>query len=604
MTSLEIEAKRLLAELASLLQAIDGEARAQSKALSAVHESHRRGAENLVHYVALRHHDLRSLQDALGELGLSSLGRSEAAVVGRLRSVIGWLELLVAGKAPTAPKGRSHDAARKELDVHAEKLFGPPRTGRRTRILATLDGSLLANPAQMKDLLAVGVDAVRINAAHDDPETWTRIADLVRAVAKDAGKDCRILVDLPGPKIRTGPIEPGPRVVRIHPTRDELGNVVEAARVRLVPETKELPAGAEDLPVDPWFLARLEPGERLELVDARGKTRSLVVEQCGPMFAIARTDRTAYVVPGCSLRRTRNGKTETRVGALRAHDGFIPLSVGDHLLVTLDGRVGKNAKPRRGGGIEPARIACAVPEALAAVARGERVVFDDGHLVGIVRERREDSLLVEITHAVKDVVKLRAEKGMNFPDTALALPALTEDDRTILPWVARHADLVGMSFTQTAEDVDNLLDALAALGAEHVAVVPKIETRLGFEHLPSILLAAMRREGVGVMIARGDLAVECGYERLAEVQEEILWLAEAAHVPVIWATEVLATLTRTGIPSRAEITDAAMGERAECVMLNKGEHLVHAVRTLDDILRRMEGHQRKKSPMLRKLTSF
>jgi pyruvate kinase len=103
------------------------------------------------------------------------------------------------------------------------------------------------------------------------------------------------------------------------------------------------------------------------------------------------------------------------------------------------------------------------------------------------------------------------------------------------------------------------------------------------------------------MIARGDLAVECGWERLAEVQEQILWIAEAAHMPVIWATQVLEGLAKEGRPSRAEITDAAMGERAECVMLNKGPHLPLAVRTLDDILRRMQQDQQKKRSMLRPL---
>jgi len=103
------------------------------------------------------------------------------------------------------------------------------------------------------------------------------------------------------------------------------------------------------------------------------------------------------------------------------------------------------------------------------------------------------------------------------------------------------------------------------------------------------------------MIARGDLAVECGFERLAEVQEEMLWVCEAAHIPVIWATQVLETLAQTGQPSRAEITDAAMGERAECVMLNKGPHLVESVRVLDNILRRMQAHQGKKSARLRAL---
>ena len=91
---------------------------------------------------------------------------------------------------------------------------------------------------------------------------------------------------------------------------------------------------------------------------------------------------------------------------------------------------------------------------------------------------------------------------------------------------------------------------------------------------------------------------------MAELQEEMLWLCEAAHLPVIWATEVLDQLARTGRPSRAEVTDAAMSQRAECVMLNKGPHIVAAIETLDDILRRMAGHQRKKIPLLRPLRSF
>ena len=151
------------------------------------------------------------------------------------------------------------------------------------------------------------------------------------------------------------------------------------------------------------------------------------------------------------------------------------------------------------------------------------------------------------------------------------------------------------------KDVHELQARLAELGGENLGIILKIETREAFDQLPRLLLAAMRSRAAGVMIARGDLAIECGYQRLAEVQEEILWLSEAAHMPVIWATQVLESLAKTGVPSRSEITDAAMGERAECVMLNKGPYIVTAVRTLDDILRRMQSHQEKKRSMLRKL---
>jgi pyruvate kinase len=179
---------------------------------------------------------------------------------------------------------------------------------------------------------------------------------------------------------------------------------------------------------------------------------------------------------------------------------------------------------------------------------------------------------------------------------------MTAGDVEDLKFVAKHADVIELSFANGAADVELLQQHLGRLGNHRPAIVLKIETRRGFENLPDMLLTAMRAPCCGVMIARGDLAVECGFERLAEVQEEILWICEAAHVPVIWATQVLETLAKEGIPSRAEITDAAMGERAECVMLNKGPHIEQALRVLDDILQRMQSHQSKKRAMLRHLT--
>jgi pyruvate kinase len=129
----------------------------------------------------------------------------------------------------------------------------------------------------------------------------------------------------------------------------------------------------------------------------------------------------------------------------------------------------------------------------------------------------------------------------------------------------------------------------------------KIETKIAFTRLPDLLLSAMRHPPVAVMIARGDLGVEVGFERLSEVQEEILWLCEAAHVPVIWATQVLESLAKGGMPSRAEVSDAAMGSRAECVMLNKGPYILETLGFLTDVLERIEEHHRKKTALLREL---
>ena len=212
---------------------------------------------------------------------------------------------------------------------------------------------------------------------------------------------------------------------------------------------------------------------------------------------------------------------------------------------------------------------------------------------GPVRRRRHhrrrrvghrDTATLRVTRTKPGGQSLGAEKGINLPDTVLPVPALTREDDAYLPFIAAHADMVAVSFIRTAADVEHVLDRLDAPAPSDLGLVLKIETRQGFENLPAILLAAMRHPRLAVMIARGDLAVEIGFERLAEVPRQILALCEAAHVPAIWATQVLETLAKTGQPSRAEITDAAAAQRAECVMLNKGPHIIDAIRTLDDIL--------------------
>ncbi|NOR88166.1 MAG: pyruvate kinase, partial [Bacteroidales bacterium] len=92
-----------------------------------------------------------------------------------------------------------------------------------------------------------------------------------------------------------------------------------------------------------------------------------------------------------------------------------------------------------------------------------------------------------------------------------------------------------------------------------------------------------------------------GWKNFASIQEEIMRICEAAHIPDVWATQVLENLAKKGVPSRAEITDAAMSQRAECVMLNKGVYIFKAVKMLDKILRRMQRFQKKREAMLPKL---
>lgn len=276
---------------------------------------------------------------------------------------------------------------------------------------------------------------------------------------------------------------------------------------------------------------------------------------------------------------------------------------GDTILLT------REAPPKNHG--YTAAVRCTLEGALDQLKIGESVFFDDGRIGALVEHIRSEGVVVRVIRARDSGEKLKNDKGVNFPDTDLHLNPLTEKDLADLDFVATHADIVNYSFVQSSDDMARLqaeLDVRAQLrlreGLPRTVVIAKIETAAAVRNLPEIIVEAAGKRPLGVMIARGDLAVEIGWDRLAEIQEEILWLCEAAHVPVVWATQVLESLAKEGLPSRAEISDAALAERAECVMLNKGPYILDALDILDGVLRRMQAHQSKKSPQLRALKSW
>ena len=289
--------------------------------------------------------------------------------------------------------------------------------------------------------------------------------------------------------------------------------------------------------------------------------------------------------------------------------------VGDRLLLTgLDVEDVRSQKPGKG---DPQRkalpvVGCTLTEALDRVRIGDNVYIDDGQLGTRVLERVAQGVVLEIVQAPSKGRKIRSDKGINFPDTDFEVASLTEKDKRDLKFVAKHADLIGYSFVQTEADLTALLDELdARLPGDRAppALVLKIETEKAVRNLPALIVRAAGKLPTAVMIARGDLAIELGYARIAEIQEEISWLCEAAHVPVIWATQVLEGMAKQGLPSRAEVTDAAMAGRAECVMLNcvianNGPHIVATVQMLATVLARMQGHQHKKTPQLRVLRAW
>ena len=276
---------------------------------------------------------------------------------------------------------------------------------------------------------------------------------------------------------------------------------------------------------------------------------------------------------------------------------------GDRIAIVRLGGLG----PVVAADVAPFAVECTLPEVLGAAALGDRVFIDDGKIAAEIERAEAWGVVARVTLARERGVRLKPERALNFPDTAVQVGALTGHDRKDLEFVAAHADAIEFSFVQTAEDVAALQAVLAALRPDDwrtLGLVLKIETAQAVANLPDIIIQAAGRQPAAVMIARGDLSVEIGFARTAEIQEEILWLAEAAGVPAIWATQVLETLVKTGLPSRGEMTDAAMAARAECVMLNKGPYLLETIDQMQLLLRRMGANQHKKVPLLRRLRSW
>jgi len=305
---------------------------------------------------------------------------------------------------------------------------------------------------------------------------------------------------------------------------------------------------------------------------ATGRRLTVLMDIAGPKIrteAVAQLDRKARLAPGDALRLVAAGAPRPTADA-------------------------------------PFSAAVSLPELVTRLTPGDRLRYDDGKLEAVVETVADGEAIVRVRQAKAGGTKLKPEKGINLPDTALGLSPLTAKDEADLATVIECADMLGYSFVSRPEDIDLLEAALARHGATDrpLGLVAKIERPEAVRNLPELIARAGARRPFGVMIARGDLAAEIGFERLAEMQEEILWICEAAGVPAIWATQVLEDLVKDGVPSRGEMTDAAMAARAECVMLNKGPAVGAAVELLDRLLARMDEHIFKKTPTLRALKSW
>jgi pyruvate kinase len=597
----------LLTQLYRLRDDAIAEEAAQSDYLSEISDRYLPSARNLVHYVSVRRQDIRDLQRELMERGLSSLGLLEPHTLASLNRVIDAVERMeTLPSSEPAHEPVNMQTGRRMLSTNTDDLLGSESPERGVRVMVTMPTEAASDPTLVEDLLKAGMNVMRINCAHDGPTVWQAMVDKLRAAEAKTGLRCRIQADLGGPKVRTGAIESAGQVRKYRPTRSALGEVVRPGRILFTAQDRMVAPGERlaVLPLDQATLAKLKVGDALKIRDARGRKRRIDIVAKHAEGMLGEHEKSIYITTGTQITLARRGEEidELEAGVLPDVAEAIRLFVGDELLLTRSDEPGEAvARDEDGNPTAPGSIHCTLAEAFEQVETGDPVWFDDGKIGGIVKNNDGEEILIEITHSRPGGRKLKAEKGINFPATKLAVDALTDKDIEDLEQVVPYADMVALSFLRRPEDVIELEDHMTRLDAQHIGVVIKVENRQAFENLPAILLVALRSPPVGVMLARGDLAVEVGFDRLSEAQEEILWMCEAAHVPVIWATQILETMAKTGAPTRAEVTDAAASHRAECAMLNKGPHIVETTEFLCNVLSRMDSHAYKRRSMLRRL---
>ncbi|MGX1930125.1 pyruvate kinase [Flagellimonas sp. 2504JD4-2] len=595
--------RELIAQIEAILEAIRKSEPNYKGFLKEVDPVYTKSARNLVHYTTFRTFDLRTTQKRLKNIALTRLSKAGGHLKSSLLKTRYILYSLL-GEPPTPndKAGLSIKNGKRLLTRNTKELLGYRSKGRRVRIMVTQPTEAAINYKLIHDMVGNGMNCARINCAHDDKEIWGKIITNIKKASKAHGKQVKIAMDLSGPKIRTGNIAPGPKVRKFTPDRDDSGNILSPAELIFVPEVTE-DSEPNTVPVPLEWLKKLNLGDELRLTDTRHKLRRLKIVNVGELQVHAHCYETSYIGTGTIIRSKDGMLEEVVVGELPPIEQYILLRTGDLLTIIKANVDGKPAKFDEDGIlIESANISCQLPEVFDRVKKDEEVLFDDGKIEGRIEAVFNDHFEVRITRAKEKGSKLKAEKGMNFPNTDLGISGLTTKDKEDLEFVAKHADIVNFSFVNSKADVEELLTELEKWKVTNkLSIILKIETKSAFDNLVEILLTAMQVKYIGVMIARGDLAVETGWDSIGKVQEEILAICEAAHIPVVWATQVLENFAKKGLPSRAEITDATASLKAECVMLNKGAYINEVLLLLNNILSDMERFHDKNDAMLPKM---
>ncbi|CAL9779808.1 unnamed protein product [Musa acuminata subsp. burmannicoides] len=573
--------------------------------LNLCHRYYLDSAMNLCHHLALKCLDLQRLNEDLCSVGLQSLESIDPSVLPCIDTIIQLLELSV-GTTTAGEEGRNERAAaasamRERGFSHATALFGPYQDSGQVHVMVTAGKEAISNETLIADLLKAGADVIRINCAHDDPTVWSEIVRIARQSSASLGKSCRVLMDLAGPKLRTASLLVNKIAAVVSPESDDSGDMLSPARIWLCCDGRSPPSNESChaiLRIGQELFGELRVGDTVSFVDPTGGRRPvMVVEKYCRSGYVAECSEAAHISLGGTLHVDKEDKKVSgQILKILIVERYITVETGDVLTLTRSCCVAEN--DLHDDRHDSTMITCSSDHIFNSVKPGEPIAFDDGKIWGMIQAKNSNAIVVMIVQANAMGSKLGTKKSINLPksDTKL-LRGLTSKDLADLHFVAANADIVGISFIRDANDMASVQRELEKRKVPALGLMLKIETREAVDNLPQLLLQAMQSSNpIGVMIARGDLMVECGWDQLGEIQKEIMAVCSAAHIPVTWATEVLDILIKSGFPSRAEITDVANAMKASCIMLNKGKHVVDAVAALDSMLCKHTDRRRKKMP--------
>ncbi len=501
--------------LDGIIEYIQKREKKEKSKLTSVHPDYKKSAINLLHFRAFRSFDLNRLQKNLGYFGLSRLATSHSHIMASLLSVRDILLAMIKNKPIKMTSSTlSFKEGSHRIHNNVMSLFGPPTEGRRTRIMVTIPSEAADNTIMVEDMLKAGMNCARINCAHDSLDVWERMIKTIRHSSKKLKIPCKIAMDLAGPKIRTGAIKAGPSVLKIRPAKDIYGRIEAPLKVWLGPKPVE---GLPHIPIPEADLKLLTYVDTLYFRDTRNKKRTFHLLQKKEQGYLADCPRTTFVESGMPLcSNERRTKLITTIGEMPTVEVPILLKSGDFLRLDKRPIEGENAIINKNGNVKSmAHISCTSQRIFSQVSQGEKILFDDGKIIGTITKVEKKCLIIEITQAAVNGSKLRADKGINLPDSKLTIGGLTDKDKRDLPFVVNHADIINLSFVNRPSDIRELNEELTKLNAlNKVGIILKIETKTGYNQLIDIIIEAMKVHPIGVMIARGDLAVESGWENI------------------------------------------------------------------------------------------